>query len=711
MSKMGTKEHSTDPGGLKLNLCLCCSLTVTVDNMASGRKNAPELFTCGICTEPYDDNQRKAKFLTCHHTFCSHCLKQWHRKKVQADSTSIQCPNCNQLTDVPENGVDGLQTNFYIESMKEISAERVEPKLAESTEGCPEHGNQPKFFFCETCSMAICQSCTVLDHKETAGHVIIGIKQATDAHRNTLEDQLRRSNTAKTEIENAVHQLTREMQMVQNEKDHATETMVALIQFYQRQLEQYQQEATDAISQHHVTQHGKLLGKQRQLQEAKGLLEEHIKKSEETAKTDDISDIISSYGKLEKATQITKVNLDQRGNYIKSDLISDPNILNEKLRSIGQTYFKSILPTNVAFRNDELIAGLESVITVELFNDAGNKFPSVPSFITVQIIDPQQQQLPVNITTTHLECIVTFTPQVSGKHEISIMCLRQKLNSEQTHIVVNSNNPVLKFGEKGNGNGTFMFPFDIAMDNNGVLYVADRNNRLIQKFSGNGTFTSQFCVNVHDKDSTTLNMALDLNNKLIFCAEIGFKENAYSAKTNMLVFNLDSNFQHSHTLSDIVYPLSTAINREGDMIVSDINKKRLCKVDKEGKYICCMGDFKYPAFITIGDDDSIIVPDKLDDCIYIFNPDGTIKHKFGTSGTGKGQLRKPWGVSTDGDNILVSEEENNRVQVFKCNGEFVSVIESKDDPLNSPYGLVVTEDGYVYVADFGNHCIKKYQYQ
>ena len=147
------------------------------------------------------------------------------------------------------------------------------------------------------------------------------------------------------------------------------------------------------------------------------------------------------------------------------------------------------------------------------------------------------------------------------------------------------------------------------------------------------------------------------------------------------------------------------------MIVSDINKKRLCKVDKEGKYICCMGDFKYPAFITIGDDDSIIVPDKLDDCIYIFNPDGTIKHKFGTSGTGKGQLRKPWGVATDGDNILVSEEENNRVQVFKCNGEFVSVIESKDDPLNSPYGLVVTEDGYVYVADFGNHCIKKYQYK
>ena len=633
------------------------------------------------------------------------------RKKWQANNSDIQCPNCNQLTDIPGNGVAGLQTNFYIESMKEISDKYMKPKHTGNAEGCIEHGNQPKFFFCETCSIAICHNCTVLDHKEAAGHIITGIKKATDAHRKTLEDQLRNSNAAKTEIDNAVHQLKREMQTVQNEKDHATENLVALIQFSQRQLEQCQQKATDAISQHHATQHVKLLGKQKQLQQAKGLLEAYINKSDETAKTDDISDIISSNRKLEKAAQITKVDLDPRGNYIKSDLISDPNILNEKLRSIGQTYFKSLLPTNVAFRNDEIIAGLESVITIELFNDAGDKFPFASSFLTVQIIDPQQQELPVTISTTHPECIMTFTPQVSGKHEISVMCLGQKIKSEQTHIMVNSNNPVLKFGEKGNGNGTFMYPVDIAMDNNGVLYIADRDNRLIQKFSGNGTFTSQFCVNVHDKDSTTLNMALDLNNRLIFCAEIGFKENEYSAKTNMLVFNLDGNFQDSCALSDFTFPLSTAINRKGNIIVSDINKKRLCKVDKKGKYICCMGDFKYPAFITIGDDDSIIVPDKLDDCIYIFNPDGTSKHKFGTSGTGKGQLRKPWGVATDGDNILVSEEENNRVQVFKCNGEFVSMIESKDDPLNMPCGLVVTGDGYVYVADFGNHCIKKYKYK
>ena len=68
---------------------------------------------------------------------------------------------------------------------------------------------------------------------------------------------------------------------------------------------------------------------------------------------------------------------------------------------------------------------------------------------------------------------MTFTPQVSDKREISVMYLGRKLKSEQTHIMVISNNPVLKFGEKGDDRGTFMSPTDITMDNNGDLYVVD----------------------------------------------------------------------------------------------------------------------------------------------------------------------------------------------------------------------------------------------
>ena len=598
--------------------------------------------------------------------------------------------------------------------MKQISDEfeqLKEPKLSGSTDGCPEHDNQSKFFFCETCSMAICRDCTVVDHKETEGHIIVGIKKATDAHRHTLEDQLQTSRAAQADIQSVIQEVEFGIQTIKNDKELVTGNLMAFFQYIQHQLEQCQQKATDAISEHHDAQHEKLMGNKRQLQQGEGLLNKHISQSEHMTKADDISDIISSKGELEKATEVTKLNCEQIKKCFKAHLISVPKQFNDRLCTIGKKYFKSFLPTSVTFRNVEITAGLETVITLDLFNDAGNKFPFAPSFLIVRIIDPYIDKLPVTFKTTHNECTVTFIPQVSGRHIISIIGWGQHLKSDQTHIMVNSNNPVLKFGEKGNGKGAFSGPYSIAMDNTGVLYVADSQNRLIQKFSGNGEFISQFCVNDNDNECTTVDMALDQNNGLIYCIEAGYQNGAFYPRQMILVFNLEGQLQHSYKLSNCTSPYFIAINTERDIIISDTTKKCHCKLDKQGKYLSCMGDLNFPAFITTSDDDSIIVTERDNDSICVFNPDGKFRHKFGTSGTGKGQLKSPYGVATDGQLILVADMGNNRIQVFRCNGTFVSMIESKDDPLNMPCGLLITGDGYVYVADMNNNCIKKYKYK
>ena len=701
------------------------------DNMVPTGKGSPELFTCGICTEPYDDNEHKAKFLTCYHTFCSQCLSQWHVKKGEANTSSIQCPNCDQLTSVPENGIAGLQTNFYIESMKENPAEADTPKPDGQMEGRKKHGNHLTIFFCTFLTFLV--ACiaiyinTLLDRKESAGHVKTGIQEATAARsileattahstleataacstleataaRSTLEDQLLRSHTIQAEIQNAIREIQSEMQRIQENKDHATENLVTFIQSTQHQLERCLQEATDAIFQHHEIQYGKLEGKQWPLQQAAESLQKHITQSEEIIKTDDVNEIMSSRGNLEKATQITKFQLDQREKLIKSDLVLDPNLLNDRFHSIGQIYFKSILPTSVAFKNNEITAGLKSVITVQLYNNAGNKVLFVPSSLTIWIIDPQRDDLPVTLNTTSPESTVTFTPQVSGKHEISVMCLGQKLKSDQTHIIVNSNNPVLKFGEEGDGNGNLELPYGIVMDNNGVLYVADESRTRIQTFSYNGKFLNKFFVNDHEGDGI-VHVALDQDNELIYCIKPSDKL--------MLVFDLEGQLQHSYKLDIMDDPRRIAINRHYEIIISDISG-RLCKFNKQGKHLSCMGNLKLPGSIAISNDDSVIVSDIDDDCVYVFSPDGSVRHKFGSSGTGKGQLKWPYGVATDGEYILVADSGNNRIQVFRYNGTFVSMIESKDDPLLYPFGLLVTGDGYVYVADFLNHCIKKHKYR
>ena len=694
---------------------LCFSLAVTEGNMASAGESPNELITCTLCEEPYDDNHHKAKFLACHHTFCSNCLSQWQRKKHQPNTNSIRCPVCNQITDVPDSGVNGLQTNFYIERMIKISKETEESKSVKKQKGCQKHGNQQKFFFCETCNMAICHNCTVLDHQKTEGHVITGIQEATESHRHTLEHQLKRSQATEAEIQGAIQEIESKMHTIQEDKDSATENLTAFIQFAQCELEQWRQKATDAISQHHAAQHSKLLGKKIQLQQARGLLEKHVNQSKETAETDDISDIISSKGKLEKATKIATLDItDQKRNRFESGLILSTNPPNDMMRDIGKAWLQSIPPISAVLRNNKLTAGLKSVITLELFNDAGNKVPFAAPFLAIQITGPQQQELPVTLNTAHPECTVAFTPQTSGKHEIALTYMGHKLQSKETHIMVDSNNPLLKFGKKGGGKGTFAFPSGIAISNH-CLYVVDTGNRLIQKFTTEGEFLSQFRIDINGADYSTCDMAVDEYRGLIICTEISMNNFVNPVKGNkVLVFNLEGQFQREYTNTKMLLPLCITIDTHGNAIISDSKRNAMFIHDRDGNLIGEMGNseiLKSPSYMCMQEDNSIIVSDKDNDCIRICNLEGKFTHQIGSYGYGNGQLRTPNGVATDGEYILVADWGKDCIQVFRHDGTFAFMIESETDRISSIQGLAITPDGYVYVVDRDKHCIKKYKYK
>ena len=56
-------------------------------------------------------------------------------------------------------------------------------------------------------------------------------------------------------------------------------------------------------------------------------------------------------------------------------------------------------------------------------------------------------------------------------------------------------------------------------------------------------------------------------------------------------------------------------------------------------------------------------------------------------------------------NIYITERDNNRVQIFSCNGDYISMFSEK---MNEPRGICISQDK-VYVSQINGHCLNMYE--
>ncbi|XP_015905207.1 E3 ubiquitin-protein ligase TRIM71-like [Parasteatoda tepidariorum] len=104
---------------------------------------------------------------------------------------------------------------------------------------------------------------------------------------------------------------------------------------------------------------------------------------------------------------------------------------------------------------------------------------------------------------------------------------------------------------------------------------------------------------------------------------------------------------------------------------------------------------------------NIIVADRSNNRVQIFNPDGTFKFKFGSPGQRPGQFDRPAGVTTDHLNrIIVADKDNHRIQIFDGDGNFILKFGergSKNGQFNYPWDVAVNAEGHILVSDTRNH--------
>jgi len=265
-----------------------------------------------------------------------------------------------------------------------------------------------------------------------------------------------------------------------------------------------------------------------------------------------------------------------------------------------------------------------------------------------------------------------------------------------------------------------MRPYGVAFDSKGQIYVADQAAGCIFIFNPESRFDVQMIRNKMEANFGFITgIAIDDNDRLFVADDkTGFvivigkdhkqeatvgagqivrpggiaidKENRFlyvvdTGNDVVMVYDADSLKylrkigvpSKKHTLTDpgtFSLPTGVAVDKEGNVYVTDTLNNRVEIFDAEGNFVSMFGKagdgpghFARPKGIAIDSDDHIWVLDAVQNRMKVFNKDGQLLIYVGESGGWPGQFQEPWGIAIDQktNRIVTTEQWGGRVQMFR----------------------------------------------
>ena len=248
----------------------------------------------------------------------------------------------------------------------------------------------------------------------------------------------------------------------------------------------------------------------------------------------------------------------------------------------------------------------------------------------------------------------------------------------------------------------FHYPSGMAVDVAGNLYIADTGNHRIRKVDATGTITT------------------------------------IAGRT----FSGDGGPASQAQLSE---PEGVAADRAGNVYIADSNNHRIRKVDATGTITTIAGTGEsgfsgdggpasqaqlfYPRGVAVDGLGNLYIVDSFNNRIRKVDATGTITTIAGTGEYGFGgdggpasqaQFREPYGVAVDGlGNLYIGDSFNQRIRKVDLTGTITTIAgtgergfggdggPASQAQLRAPEGVAVDEAGNLYIADTGNHRIRK----
>jgi tripartite motif-containing protein 71 len=279
------------------------------------------------------------------------------------------------------------------------------------------------------------------------------------------------------------------------------------------------------------------------------------------------------------------------------------------------------------------------------------------------------------------------------------------------------------FGTSGTGNGQFAHPGDVALGNEGNLFVVDTNNNRIEKFNGAGGFVKAFGTKGAEAGQLERPTAIAVAaNGNLWVTNAGEKNKRVEEFTPEGAYV--TRFGEGGTGAGKFAgsgPEGIAIDYHGNIWVSDTFGGRLEKFSEAGKFIRSVGvkgtgyeQLGLPTAVEVAPGGQVYVTDWEDDKVAEYGEGGGFIRQFGSQGNEPGQLQQPTGIAIDslGD-IWVGDQNNQRIEEFNLAGEYLRRFGAEGTgagqfKLQYPIGIATDSVGDVWVTDPLNNRVEKW---
>lgn len=533
------------------------------------------------------------------------------------------------------------------------------------------HETEPLDGYCNNCKVSICDRCGETRHIH---HTKVNIQQATEEEKLKLEETVEQVKMQIVDLEVEIKTTTELFTVCKEKIAKARKDVGTTVEELIRVLKEHERTILTELDLIEKAQQRDYLTQLEQLQASVRELKGSVRNCEEILhKNVCVETVQAQQAEIERSKGVlTALKLDiYRPCHLCYGADKD-YIENLTGKAPGKVLVTKTDPSRSILRwhyERKFRAGKYTPFDIITFDSHGWKcnYQEIDE-IKVTVQTPTGMDLDLKYTSY---CQGTYTyhyrPLCDGEHKVTVLVNSQPLSGSPWTLRAS---PYEYSSFKLFGTARFEEPCAVAIDKRTEnLALADRKKQRVQLFSRNLEYLTELGQNgpaaIKLKNITSL--AFTHSGDVIVVAS-----------GSVICFTISGEFTGCINNKTLNSPFSLTIALDGCMIVCDTGDKSVKVLSPDGTEMLqsfsaldcdnspweavCFQDMFFVSYPTAG-------------CVKTFNNDGDFLYDIGNGG--EGQLSKPRGLAVDVfGNLIVCDEGNKALNVYKLDGTFVKSIKS-----------------------------------